>query len=457
MADFVVAIVDLPLDKFFLPVRKYLLLDRLSGVLLDKAIAYSTSTSHPSSQLPALRLFAMWYRILPSTSSPSQLFSICLLFTTVLLMEKLRMTIRRCRRKANGLEKWMTRDTKNRADDIYALVIGDNIFAAELTASLTTSPEASSAQTIKVIPAQEFQPFQKLENTIQTHYYTTLKASAQFSNVEKQSAFDDLRNIDTLQTKCLRTTLKSSFDYVDCAVLFIRNKFVPSDDWSELDDIWTAYKRKRTNDLAGVYTPRPATKKITSGPAGAENEITYRPDSLLRIGRKKSGKRGTGKWVDRAVKHDPDHVYVLLFQNEAFAAEPTSSPQAVAVIEKGKLPTFPFTLVENSKYLDADFFSSLKAYALFDTAEAKNSAVHNLRDIGTLQTKCGGIFKNSFDYVDCAVGYFKDNYARSEDKPRLDEMWKVYKAKRDGDLQKAGKRRATEQDVVDGTKKLKLS
>ncbi|KAJ4491848.1 hypothetical protein C8R41DRAFT_920214 [Lentinula lateritia] len=79
--------VDLPvcfsLDSVFLPVRKYLLLDRFSGVLLNKPIAYSTS--HPSSPLPALRLFAMWYRILPSTFSPSQLSSICLLFSTVLL------------------------------------------------------------------------------------------------------------------------------------------------------------------------------------------------------------------------------------------------------------------------------------------------------------------------------------------------------------------------------------
>ncbi|KAJ3928469.1 MAG: hypothetical protein NXY57DRAFT_1021020 [Lentinula lateritia] len=419
----------------------------------------------------------MWYRILPSTFSPSQLSSICLLFSTVLLsvsaiaipsgsvsasqqhqkqnVEKLRMRIRRCQRTANGLSKWMTAAAKNHPDDIYALVIGDNIFAAELTESLATSPDASSTQTIKVIPAQEFQPFQKFENTIQTHSYTTLNASAQFSNVEKQSAFGDLRNIDTLRSKCPMTTLKSSFDYVDCAVRFIRNKFVPSDDWSELDNIWATYERKKTNDLAGVYTPRPATKKITSGPAGAENDITYRPDSLLRIGRKKSGKKR--RWVERWVEHHPDDIYVLLFQDEPFAAEPLQSTRAVEVIEKGKLPNFPLTVVGNSKYLDTNFFSSTKAYALFDTAEDKNSAVHNLRDIDTLQTKCGGVFKNSFDYVDCAVGYFKDNYARSEDKPRLDEMWKVYKAKRDGDLQKAGKRRATEQDVVDGSKKLKLS
>ncbi|KAJ4491849.1 hypothetical protein C8R41DRAFT_369651 [Lentinula lateritia] len=181
-------------------------------------------------------------------------------------VEKLRMRIRRCQRTANGLSKWMTAAAKNHPDDIYALVIGDNIFAAELTESLATSPDASSTQTIKVIPAQEFQPFQKFENTIQTHSYTTLNASAQFSNVEKQSAFGDLRNIDTLRSKCPMTTLKSSFDYVDCAVRFIRNKFVPSDDWSELDNIWATYERKKTNDLAGVYTPRPATKKITSGP-----------------------------------------------------------------------------------------------------------------------------------------------------------------------------------------------
>ncbi|KAJ4469062.1 hypothetical protein C8J55DRAFT_524274 [Lentinula edodes] len=384
----------------------------------------------------------MWYRILPSTSSPSQLFSICLLFTTVLLsvsaiaipsgsvsasqqhqkrnVKKLRMSIRRCQRTANGLSKWMTAAAKKHPDDIYALVIGDNIFAAELTGSLATSPDASSTQTIRVIPAQEFQPFQVLSSgRPQTGYYTSLKASAQFSDDNKQSAFTDLRNIDTLQTKCGGKTLKSSLDYVDCALDFIRNKFVPSDDRSELNAIWAPYKAKWTNDIAD-----------------AANQIkTFRPDSLLRIGRKKSGKKGG--WVKRWVEHHPDDTYVLLFQDEPFAAEATSTSQAVEVIEKGKLPTFPLTVVGNSKYLDANFFSSMNAYALFYTAEDKNSAVHNLRDIDTLQPKCGGVFKNSFDYVDCAVGYFKDNYARSEDKPRLDEMWKVYKAKRDGDLQNA--------------------
>ncbi|KAJ3814682.1 hypothetical protein F5876DRAFT_72672 [Lentinula aff. lateritia] len=233
---------------------------------------------------------------------------------------------------------------------------------------------------------------------------------------------------------------------------------------------------KRTNDLAG------ATKKITSGPAGAENtgakneiayrpagaentgaenEIAYRPGksmicySVLRIGRVKSDKRR--EWVERWVEHHPDGIYVLLFQDEPFAAEPLTSTQAVGVIEKGKLPTFPFITFGDSKYLDAHFFSSLKAYAPFQTSEDKNSAVHTLRDIDTLQTKCGGAFKNSFDYVDCAVGYFKDNYARSEDKPRLDEKWKVYKDKRDKDLTKAGKRKAVKEDVVDGAKKLKPS
>ncbi|KAJ3889452.1 hypothetical protein GG344DRAFT_67095 [Lentinula edodes] len=373
MADFVVVIVDLPvcfsLDSVFLPVPKYLLLDRFSGVLLNKPIAYSTS--HPSSPLPALRLFAMWYRILPSTSSPSQLFSICFLFTTVLLSVSAiaipsgSVSASQQHQKRNGKS---TTSSNEKATDEYKALSEDGEWtevdwiAGDITGRLINPDyEGYSGSGIPAFPT---------------------------------------------------TTQRETSN---------RNKFVPSDDRSELNAIWAPYKAKWTNDIAD-----------------AANQIkTFHPDSLLRIGRKKSGKRGTGKWVDRAVKHDPDHVYVLLFQDEAFAAEPTSSPQAVAVIEKGKLPTFPFTLVGNSKYLDADFFSSLKAYALFDTAEDKNSAVHNLRDIDTLQPKCGGVFKNSFDYVDCAVGYFKDNYARSEDKPRLDEMWKVYKAKRDEDLQNA--------------------
>ncbi|KAJ3997280.1 hypothetical protein F5050DRAFT_1753008 [Lentinula boryana] len=179
-------------------------------------------------------------------------------------------------------------------------------------------------------------------------------------------------------------------------------------------------------------SPQSATPALEPSTTDSSRTIKLEDTYKLMIGR-----QWRGKWVKRWERHHPDHIYVFLVGDDAFALEPSakSTPSTEAVT---KLLRIPRSSIGNKKYINTDYITFLNAYAHFYTIGIRDTALHNLKDIRTLKFLYKRtVFRDSFDYVDCALAYIKSYHVSWDRQPILDNTWTAYKANREKDLKVA--------------------
>ncbi|KAJ3740578.1 hypothetical protein DFH05DRAFT_1509417 [Lentinula detonsa] len=317
--------------------------------------------------------------------------------------------------------KWVERWERHRPDHMYVFLVGDDAFA--LGSSDKSTPSTEAVTVVSNFPQTSVGD----KKYINTDYFTSLKASAQFDTIgSRDTALHILRNIRALKFVCKRTLFSDSFDYVDCAVAYIKSNHVLWGSQHNVEKVWNVYKAERENDLKATEL-----QKVSE----AARQARLNAPSL-RFARQNP----EGKWLSGKYKSRNDDIFVLIIgENDAFAFVPSgaSGPGPAGESQSSSSSIMQAVTEKHLVIPTSSFPCKVLGQARF-AQDQRAKVFQILRDIDKLQEQVGRTFLSSFDYVDGALDFLlKGKYIRI---PRsLEKKWKDITAERGGRKEKQGK------------------
>ncbi|KAJ3798074.1 hypothetical protein GGU11DRAFT_782307, partial [Lentinula aff. detonsa] len=360
-------------------------------------------------------------------------------------------------RKLEG--KWVKRWEEHRPDHMYVLLVGDDAFALKSSAESTPSMEAvNMLSRLPRISAGD-------KKYINTDYITSLKASAHFDTMgSRDAALRNLRDIRALKFIYKRTVFRDSFDYVDCALAYIKSYHVLWGSQRILDTAWTAYKAKRENDLKAARPPKAGPQKVQTGSNTSQAQAASQVQidkPLLRFARQNS----KGEWLSARTKYRNGDIFVLVIgDNDVFEFVPSDASGPAPVGESQSSSSSIIQAVTGKHIvIPTSSLSPQVGQARF-AQDQRDEVSQILRDIDKLQGQVGRKFLSSFDYVDGALEFLlKGDYVLNSH--TLEKRWKNIKVMRGGEEigntennagVKTNKRKGSPGSTLGNAKKLKL-